>query len=188
MSRKSNGVALVGRILGRAASGEPCKAADLARELDAARTTIFSVLHDLEAAGLVDRDARGLVSPGAVSGALGFACFGLGSLAGAVEALLPVLRDETDARAQLVVREAGQDIVLAQRSPAGWAPLGSIEGRGTDILQAELNVERRGVILRLHLGMHLGALEREAAQVSLDAVASALSRPADPDPNSGCDS
>lgn len=184
MSCGTSGVALIGRILALIASEDAFTAAGLAKELGASRTTVFAVLRGLESAGFVDRDAAGVVAPGPASGALGLACFGIGRAAGAIEALLPVLRDDTDAHVELVVRTDEGETVCAARSPSRGAPSAAPEGR-TNPLEAPLG--ETGAILRLQVGPHAGIGEKAAARASLDAVAAALSRSAASGPHEGAE-
>lgn len=173
MSRETNGVALIGRILSRVASDEHCTAVSLVEELGAARTTTFEVLRRLEAAGFLDRDAQGRVSPGQAGADLGFAIFGIVKGAGVSEALLPVLRDDSDASVELVLRQGRTETVLVRRTAPGSAG----KDAGSSFLMEE-PVAAAGVadaFLRLTVRSHRQAPDRSPVRPCLKAVADALS-------------
>ena len=175
MSVETTGVALVATILAHMARGEPATAADLARDLGTARSTTFAVICQLEAANLVERDAKGMVRTGQAAAALGYALSGLGRLTGAAEALLPALRDDTDARVELVVRHGPQEAVLVARMAT------VVTGAHTDLTADFLCLERvvtggsAAALLRLYLRPQSPDPEREAARLCLHAVADSLS-------------
>ena len=164
------------------ATGEPSTTADLARRVGAARSTTFAVIRQLEAANLVERDAKGLVWPGQAAAALGYARSGLGRLAGVAEALLPALRDDTDARVELVVREGSGEAILASR--AATVGPGAHAGRvgGGPCLEQAVIAGSAVALLRLHLRLQAQDTEREAAQLCLHAVAVALAAVGAPPP------
>ncbi len=179
MSVETTGVALVAAVLAHVARGEAVTAADLARRLGTARSTTFAVIGQLEAANLLERDVQGVVWPGQAAAALGYAPSGLGHLAGAVEALLPALRDDTDAPVELVVRRGSQESVLASR-PA-TAGSGTPAGQAAEqCLDRPITGGSGNALLRLRLQPHAQEAERDAARLCLDAVADALSGLGDP--------
>lgn len=173
MSAEGSGVAVLARILATLADGEPSTGAALARRLGTARSTTFDVLRRLEQAGFVERDARGLIAPGPAGARLGFALFGLAAIEAAAEALLPVLRDDTEATAELLVRTAEGEIVLVQRQAA---PGGAERGTAEAVLAMPLAAGRPDAILRLRTCRPVSASERDRMNRSLAAVAGALAR------------
>ena len=166
---------MIGRILTEVASAEPCTAADLARRLGTARTTTFDVLRRLEAAGFIDRDPQGLVSPGLASADLGFAAFGMVGGAGATEALLTVLRDEANASVELVIHQGEATTVLAQRTAAGLADPDAGHGVPTALDGTVWTKGDTKVVLRVKPRESAQAAERAAAGRYLEVVAAALS-------------
>jgi DNA-binding IclR family transcriptional regulator len=169
MSGDVSGAALVGRVLEQVATGATCRASELAVRLGAARTSVFDAVAQLEAAGFVERDARGGIWPGPAAAKLGYAAFGLAPIAGAVEALLPLLRDDTDARAEIVVAAEEEALVLAHRSPAGR----SSEALG-ETVEAQVGAPAAARV-RLRLRKGASQLEVRSARRSAQAVADALS-------------
>jgi hypothetical protein len=177
VSRDGHGVALIGRILAHLACEGPCSAGDLAKHLSSARATTFDVLRRLEAAGFVDRDAQGLVSPGQASADLGFSWFGIVRGAGVSEALLPALRDDIEATVELVVRRADDETVLARRSAAGPPASKSGLERRVSTLERPVRAGRAtGVHLRLSSAKFASAADRKAVGHCLETVAAALSQ------------
>jgi DNA-binding IclR family transcriptional regulator len=174
MSRKASGAALIAQILAHFASEPPCNASALATRLGASRTTMFQAIARLEAAGFVERDARGIISPGPLSAKLGYATFGLARIASAVEALLPALRDDTEARAEFVVNAEGAPIVLAQRSPVG----SPADAPGAKIIEARI-ASPVSAVVRLWLRAAAGERETSAARRSAQAVVDAISQKLD---------
>lgn len=173
MSRDSTGITLIGGILDLLAKTDGRTVAVLARDLGAARSTTFAILRDLEEAGLVVRDANGLVSPGETASALGYATFDLGRLAGAALALLPLLRDETDGAVELAVRLGQQDCVLARRVPVNMRHAKLTQPCA--LFRHEIVGGSHTAELRLRLHEPLSEAERDRAQQALAAVAGALS-------------
>ncbi len=82
---------------------------------------MFEVLRRLEGAGFVQRGVGGvlLAGPGAVQ--LALAPTGISSLHGRAEALLNMLRDETQGSARLV---GDDDVVLVEAAPRRAIPYG----------------------------------------------------------------
>ncbi len=84
------------------------------------RSTAFVVAAGLEAMGLVERDSRGRLRAGPAATRLGLAYYGFGAMADAAEALLPVLRDDTDTSVSLIVSKGTSEFEAARRR-ATWA-------------------------------------------------------------------
>ncbi|MBN8997876.1 MAG: MarR family transcriptional regulator [Rhizobiales bacterium] len=166
------GVVAVARLLARLAGQPGATLAALAAELEIARSTAFAVADELEAADFIERDARGIVSPGAAAARLGLARFGFGMLAAPAGALLPVLRDDTDASAQMVVAAPDGEAIAFERR-AAW------DGGADDAMRTiEAPVARsaRGHECRLRLRLRPNATEAEirSASACLQRVAAAL--------------
>jgi DNA-binding IclR family transcriptional regulator len=166
MTKDTNGAALVGRILAVVASEPAQNAAALVVRLGGSRATTFDVLRRLEAAGLIERDARGIISPGPLAAKNGHAVFGLAPLAGAAEALLPALRDDTEAQVELVVGD--ERLTLVRRDPPASVP----DRLGVCI---EAPVAATSALVRVRLGSGAAESEKHAARLSANAVAAALS-------------
>ena len=176
MADDTAGVGMIGRILNEVASGEPCTAADLARQLGTARTTTFDVLRRLEVAGFVDRDPQGLVSPGLASADLGFVGFGMGGGAGVTEALLSVLRDKADCTVELVIHQGEATTVLARRTAAGLAdPDAGLGAPAATLEQAVWTKADTKAVLRATPRGSVHTRDRAAVERCLKAVAAALS-------------
>ncbi len=175
MAHDTAGVGMIGRILAEVASAEPCTATVLARRLGTARTTTFDVLRRLEAAGFIDRDPQGLVSPGLASADLGFAAFGMVGGAGATEALLCVLREEADASIELVIHQGEVTTVLAQRTVVGLAdPDTGLRAPAPLDATVWTNADTKA-ILRVTSRASAQAADRAAVGRCVDMVAAALS-------------
>ncbi|MDB5525012.1 MAG: hypothetical protein JWM58_2775 [Rhizobium sp.] len=101
----TSGVAALARILKELGEGEAATVAGLAVKAGVSRTTSFEIIRRLAAAGLVRRDIDGTVASGPAATALGFAAFGIASLAGPAETLLSWLHERSDAFVELVVSE-----------------------------------------------------------------------------------
>lgn len=166
------GVAAVARVLARLAEAPGGTVADIAAELGIARSTAFAVATELESVGLVERDARGTLMPGTEAGRLGLARFGFGGIAAAAEALLPILRDDTDASAFLVIRDGEREQVVASRR----APWDSGSRRPSRLVEAAVGRSALGVSCALKLGLRPNAGESELrlATACLARVAAAL--------------
>ena len=162
-----SGVETLGLLLNALALGESETVAGLARPLGVPRASLFDLAARLERAELIERDAAGRVLPGAACGRIGFAAFGLTRLYPLAEALLPALRDDTDATARLsAVGDGGERLLMQRRAP--W-----------DIGQETVRLERAIVlsdgpaiaVLRLNLRPRAEAAERSSAAACLDRVA-----------------
>ena len=95
------GVAALGRILARMASGDTPSVGALVAEEPIARSTAFAVVGRMAEAGLIKRGAHGELTPGNAAGAYAFAAFKLAPLYGSADPILAWLRDETNARVEL---------------------------------------------------------------------------------------
>lgn len=162
------GVALIADLLAHLAAGGGANAAGFARKAGAARSTAYQAIERLEQAGLVERDARGNLAPGARAARLGLASLGLASLASAAEALLPALRNDADATVSLVSIAEGTEIVLMRRA-ANWD---TREGAGKELETAVVEKAR----LRLRLRPRASEAERRDAKLCLECTAQALRR------------
>lgn len=114
------GVAAVARLLRRLSEAREATVAEQANELGIRRSTAFVLAGGLEAVGLAERDSRGRLLAGPAATRLGLAYYGFGAMANAVEALLPVLRDDTDACVSLIVSSGEREFEAARRR-AAWA-------------------------------------------------------------------
>ena len=162
-----SGIETLGLLLHAIAQGEGETVAGLSRRLDLPRASLFDLAARLERAELIERDAAGRVLPGAACGRLGFAALGLAPLYPLAEALLPALRDDTDATTSLsAVGEDGERLLMQRRAP--W-----------DIGQETVRLERAiagsngpaVAVLRLNLRPRAEAAERSSAAACLDRVA-----------------
>ena len=172
MAPDKGGVAMLSRILEAVSRDEVWTVQSLARALGTARATTYAVVRQLDAAGFIDRTAAGRIGPGQAGAALGFAALGLGGLAGAAEALLPVLRDDTDASVELVWRRDERASVLMRRLAP--APPGPSCEMAPEVLDARIGLSDAWLCLSLRSGA--APAERRAARNCLTAVAEALDR------------
>lgn len=108
------GVGALARILKEIGQGDAASVAELAARTDVSRTTSFEIVRRLQEAQLVRRDMDGGITAGPAATALGFAAFGIASLAGRAETLLAWLHERSDAFAELVV---GQTSLIALGKP-----------------------------------------------------------------------
>jgi hypothetical protein len=166
------GVAAVARILSRLADAPGGSVAELATELGIGRSTAFAVAAELDAAGLVERDAGGVLMPGVAGGRLGLARFGFGGIAAGVEALLPILRDDTDASAFLVLRDDESEFIAATRR----APWDSGGERPHRLIETIISRSELGFTCALRLGLRPNASEGEvrSATACLERVTTVL--------------
>ncbi|MCX5512896.1 hypothetical protein C3941_02595 [Kaistia algarum] len=167
------GIAAVARMLSRLADAPGGSVAELATELGIGRSTAFAVVAELDAAGLVERDAGGVLMPGIAGGRLGLARFGFGGIATGVEALLPILRDDTDASAFLVLRDDDSELIVATRR-APWDSGGESPPR---LVETTIGRSGLGFTCALRLGLRPNASEGEvrSATACLERVAACLS-------------
>jgi hypothetical protein len=169
MPRESNvesaGVALIADLLARLA-GDSFNAATFARQTGAARSSVYDAVARLEIAGFLERDSQGGLTPGVNAARLGLASLRLAALAPAAEALLPALRDETDATVSLVSIADGAEVPLMRRI-ASW-DRESAAGR-----EMEANIAA-AVSLRIRLRPRISETERRFARACLERVATAL--------------
>lgn len=92
---------------------------DFAATEGIARSTAFDIAERLETAGLLVRDADGLMGPGPEILALAFARYGLARLQGPAVPLLIWLRNETGGAASLAVERGAESFTLL-RMGADW--------------------------------------------------------------------
>ncbi len=166
------GVAAVAQILVALADGRPQTVAELAGTAGLSRSTAFAVAAELDAAGLIERDADGVLAPGPTAARLALAPFGLGAMAAACESLIPVLRDDTDASVALLLTDGENARVVTERR-APWDREG---GRAPRHIAAEVGrtAEGHAATLRLSLRPNAGEAEVRSATACLDRVAAAL--------------
>ncbi|SHO65957.1 transcriptional regulator, IclR family [Pseudoxanthobacter soli DSM 19599] len=176
------GVAAVARILVALADGRPQTVAELAGAAGLSRSTAFAVAAELDAAGLIERDAGGVLAPGPAAARLALARFGLGAMAAACESLIPVLRDDTDASVALLLCDGDKTFVVTERR-APWDREGGRPPRqiATDIGRSAGSHVSQGyaarsyaATLRLSLRPNAGEAEVRSAAACLDRVAAAL--------------
>jgi hypothetical protein len=114
------GVAALARLLRRLCEAREASVAEQAKELGIRRSTAFAVAASLDATGLAERDGKGRLRAGPAATRLGLAYYGLGAMADVAEALLPVLRDDTDTCVSLIVSKGTSEFEVARRR-ATWA-------------------------------------------------------------------
>jgi hypothetical protein len=114
------GVAAAARLLRCLCETREATVTEQAKALGIRRSTAFVVAAELEATGLAERDGRGRLRAGPAATRLGLAYYGFGAMADAVEALLPVLRDDTDTCVSLIVSKGTSEFEAARRR-ATWA-------------------------------------------------------------------
>lgn len=166
------GVVAVARMLARLAEERPQTVAELASALGLSRSTAFAVAAELDAAGLVERDAGGVLSPGPAAARLALARFGFGAMAEASESLVSALRDDTDASVALLLCDGESTVIAAQRR-APWDQEG---GRAPRQITADIGRSASGHTATLRLSLRPNASETEvrSAGACLDRVAAAL--------------
>ena len=159
------GVAVLGRILAALASGEPQTAGDVIAGTGVARSSGFDVLRRMERAGLVVRDAKGLLAPGPAAGRFAYSAHGLGGLSGPARPVLDWLRDETGGSACLMAGATVLHRSSAERTGPADASLTAA------IRDADGRERAR---LELFLASDAGEVERGRAQALLTAAARRL--------------
>jgi DNA-binding IclR family transcriptional regulator len=162
----------IGRLLQSIALGEDETVAALAHRSGEPRSTLFALIGRLSFAQFVERDAAGRLRAGSACGQLGFAAVGLAPIYSIAEALLPALRDDTDATVVLSAGDDDEQIMLMQRrAPWHLAPFDPEEAMSLDI-----RAPSRGTIARLALQLRprAGIAEREAAMGCLACVAAVM--------------
>jgi hypothetical protein len=117
---ETTGVAAAARLLRCLCETREATVAEQAKALGIRRSTAFVVAAGLEAIGLAERDSRGRLRAGPAATRLGLAYYGFGAMADAAEALIPVLRDDTDTCVSLIVSKGEGEFVVARRG-AAWA-------------------------------------------------------------------
>jgi DNA-binding IclR family transcriptional regulator len=114
------GVAATARLLRCLCEAREATVTGRAKELGIRRSTAFAVAATLDAVGLAERDNRGRLRAGPAATRLRLAFYGFGAMANAAEALLPVLRDDTDTCVSLIVSSGEREFEVARRC-AAWA-------------------------------------------------------------------
>ena len=169
---ETTGVAATAKLLSRVAEAPGRTVAELAAELGIRRSTAFSVAATLDMSGLLERDARGRLHPGPAAARLALARFGFGAMVDAAEALLPVLRDDTDASVSLLLSD-GTNAFVAARRRAPWDSGGEV---GSRLIEAPIgrSGSRCSATLRLALRPNAGEVEARSASACIARVAAAL--------------
>jgi DNA-binding IclR family transcriptional regulator len=166
------GLAAAARLLRSLGEAPETTVAEQAKALGLRRSTAFVVAAGLEALGLAERDSRGRLRAGPAATRLGLAYYGFGAMADAAEALLPVLRDDTETCVSLIVSKGTSEFEAARRR-AAWA-------RDVDagVNRIEAPIARSAVgyaaILRLFPPPTATATELRSAAASATLVAAAL--------------
>jgi hypothetical protein len=166
------GVAAVARLLRCLGEAPETTVAEQAKALSIRRSTAFAVAAGLEARGLAERNSRGQLRAGPAATRLGLAYFGFGAMANAVEALLPVLRDDTDACVSLIVSSGESEFEVARRR-AAWAR-DAHAGENPIEAQVARSVAGYSAILRLCPRPTASATEVRSAATCAIRVAAAL--------------
>ncbi len=138
--------------------------AQLAAACGLPRSSAFALVGQLEEAGIVERDANGLVWPGSGAAALGFGALRLSGLEGAADALIGSLCEELDATVQLA---AGETVLVARR--AGWERKGVAARPALEVPVAD------HARLRLTLRASASEAQMVEARECLERTAQALS-------------
>jgi hypothetical protein len=166
------GVAAVARLLRCLGEATEATVAERAKALGIRRSTAFVVTAGLEAIGLTERDSRGRLRAGPAAMRLGLAYYGFGAMANAVEALLPVLRDDTDACVSPIVSSGESEFEVARRR-AAWAR-DADAGENPIEAQVARSVAGHSAILRLSPRPTAGATEVRLAATCAIRVTAAL--------------
>jgi hypothetical protein len=166
------GVAAAARLLRCLSEAPEATVAERAESLGIRRSTAFVVTAGLEAMGLAERDSRGRLRAGPAATRLGLAYYGFGAMADAAEALLPVLRDDTDTCVSLIVSKGTSEFEVARRR-ATWARDADV---GVNRIEAPIARSNPGysAFLRLSPRPTATATERRSANACAARVAAAL--------------
>jgi IclR helix-turn-helix domain len=166
------GLAAVARLLRRLSEAGEATVAEHAKELGIRRSTAFVLAGGLEATGLVERDSRGRLLAGPAATRLGLAYYGFGAMADAVEALLPVLRDDTDSCVSLVISSGVREFAAARRR-AAWARDSDVWGNQIETPIAR-SIAGYSAVLRLSPPLTATVTELRSAKACASHVATAL--------------
>lgn len=166
------GVAAAARLLRCLCQTREATVAEQAKALGIRRSTAFVVAAGLEAMGLAERDSRGRLRTGPAATRLGLAYYGFGTMANAAEALLPVLRDDTDTCVSLIISKGASEFEAARRR-ATWARDADAEVNQIEVAIARSNAGYSAV-LRLSPRPSATATELRAANACAARVAAAL--------------
>jgi DNA-binding IclR family transcriptional regulator len=166
------GVAAVACLLRCLCETREATVAERAESLGIRRSTAFVVTAGLEAAGLAERDSRGRLRAGPAATRLGLAYCGFGAMADAAEALLPVLRDDTDTCVSLIASRGTSEFEVARRR-AAWAR--DVDAGGNRI-EAPIGLSASGysAVLRLSPRPTATATELRSANACAARVVAAL--------------
>jgi DNA-binding IclR family transcriptional regulator len=166
------GVAAAARLLRSLCETREATVVEQAKALGIRRSTAFVVAAGLEAMGLAERDSRGRLRAGPAATRLGLAYYGFGAMADAAEALLPVLRDDTDTCVSLIASKGEGEFVVARRR-ATWAR--DVDAGGNRI-EAPIGLSASGysAVLRLSPRPTATATELRSANACAARVAAAL--------------
>jgi DNA-binding IclR family transcriptional regulator len=166
------GVAAAARLLRCLCETREATVAEQAKALGIRRSTAFVVAAGLEAMGLAERDSRGRLRAGPAATRLGLTYYGFGAMADAAEALLPVLRDDTDTCVSLIISKGRNEFEAARRR-ATWARDADV---GVNRIEAPIGRSAAGysAILRLSPRPTATATERRSANACAARVATAL--------------
>ena len=166
------GVAAAARLLRCLCETREATVTEQAKALGVRRSTAFAVAAGLEAAGLAERDSRGRLRAGPAATRLGLAYYGFGAIADAAEALLPVLRDDTDTCVSLIMSKGASEFEAARRR-ATWARDADVGRNHIEAPIARSNAVFSAV-LRLSPRPTATAAELRAANACAARVAAAL--------------
>jgi hypothetical protein len=166
------GVAALARLLRRLCEAREASVAEQAKELSIRRSTAFALAAGLDATGLAERDGKGRLCAGPAATRLGLAYYGFGAMAAAAEALLPVLRDDTDTCVSLIVSKGTSEFEVARRR-ATWA---RDADAGTNRIETTIARSTAGyfAVLRLSPRPTASAAELRSAAACALRVAAAL--------------
>jgi hypothetical protein len=169
---ETSGVAAAARLLRCLCETREATVAEQAKTLGIRRSTAFVVAASLDAAGLAERDSKGRLCAGPAATRLGLGYYGFGAMADAAEALLPVLRDDTDTCVSLIVSNGESEFEAAQRR-AAWA---SEADAGVNWIEAPIARSTTGyfAVLRLSPRPTASAAELRSAAACALRVAAAL--------------
>ncbi|MDB5586104.1 MAG: hypothetical protein JWP26_1074 [Devosia sp.] len=142
---QSAGVATLGLILSRMATGEPLSVGALVADGGVARSTAFAVVKRMVEAGLVSKQPDGHLVPGTAAGAFAYAASNLAPLHGRAAPILTWLRDQTNAGVELQACHGATYQTLARFS----ASPGSEKPSGKPLLFTVRRADKEAAILRM---------------------------------------
>jgi hypothetical protein len=142
---QSAGVATLGLILSRMATGEPLSVSALVADGGVARSTAFAVAKRMVEAGLVSKQPDGHLVPGTAAGAFAYAASNLAPLHGRAGPILTWLRDQTNAAVELQACQGATYQTLARFS----ASPGTEKRTGAPLLFTVRRAGKEAAILRV---------------------------------------